>query len=274
MAGSPAERPIGVFDSGVGGLTVLRELRRELPGEDFIYFGDSARAPYGPKGAETVVRYARECAAFLLERDIKLLIVACNTASSLALQALQAMCPCPVLGTIEPAVQAALSDGPAGSIAVIGTEATIGSEAYDRRLRELRPSLQIYSRACPLFVPLVEQGMLSGEIVEKIVELYLLELRGCQLDSLILGCTHYPLLKPVIAAYLGDSVRVIECSTAVAREAKALLISQGLQRNSGTGADSWFVTDDVLRFNRLAELFLEKRGISALKVNLVQGDGK
>ncbi|MBN8550761.1 MAG: glutamate racemase [Deltaproteobacteria bacterium] len=261
--------PIGIFDSGLGGLTVFKELRRHLPNERFIYLGDTARTPYGSKGKETIQRYSLECAQFLQTQKIKLLVVACNTASSFALETLIEQCSCPVIGTIDPAVRQALSVDTVRRVGVIGTKGTIASAAYDQKLRSSGRSLEIFSKACPLFVPLVEEGLYSGNIVEQVVEHYLSELKALALDALILGCTHYPLLAPSIVRFLGTHTRIIECSKAIALEVEELLEQRQLSRVVGAAAaesERYFVTDDVDRFNYLASLFLEKRPVEAVHV--------
>ncbi|MBM3318970.1 MAG: glutamate racemase, partial [Candidatus Eisenbacteria bacterium] len=204
-----ATRPIGVFDSGIGGLTVVRELRAELPGEEILYFGDSARVPYGTKSPETVRRFTRECVAFLIRRDIKLLVVACNTASAVALPLLAGELTIPVVGVIEPGVRAALARTRRRRIGVIGTEGTIASGAYRRALEGSVPGVEIHERACPLFVPLAEEGWLDGDVPARVARAYLGPLAAGGIDTLILGCTHYPLLRSVIAAAAGEGVELV-----------------------------------------------------------------
>ena len=261
---------IGIFDSGLGGLTVLKELKLALPNEKFIYLGDTARTPYGSKGYETIVRYSKECASFLQGKDIKLLVVACNTASSLALNTLKKEFSCPVIGTINQVVNSAVDSSHSKKIAVIGTDATIASGVYEASLKAVDPNVQVYCKPCPLFVSLVEQGMFEGEIVDKVVELYLAELKGKDIDVLILGCTHYPLLKGSIEKYLGPKVQIVECSKAIAVEVKALLEGTFSLAESEhiLKKDLFCVTDGVARFNSLAQLFLENSSVSATRVDL------
>lgn len=269
MTASQRELPIGIFDSGLGGLTVLKELRRQLPNEKFIYLGDTARTPYGTKSKDTIQRYSLECARFLRSHEIKLLVVACNTASSLALDVLAADCPCPVIGTIEPAIDQALAVPECRRIGVIGTKGTIRSGAYQQRLAERFPKGEIFSLACPLFVPLVEEGIYGGEIVEQVTELYLMELRSKELDALILGCTHYPLLAAELQKYMGPKTALVECSKSTAAAVQALLLEHELTATSVSEASSserYFVTDDVDRFNYLASLFLEHRPVAAVQL--------
>ena len=276
------EKPIGVFDSGIGGLTVLKELKKRLPNERFIYLGDTARTPYGTKGPETIKRYALECRDFLLRRDIKLLVAACNTVCSIALKDIETDCPVPVVGTIKPAVKAFSELELHNRIGVIGTQATINSNSYEIRLKEALGNIDIFSSACPLFVPLVEQGMYQGEIVDKIVELYLKDLREKKLDALILGCTHYPMLTGAISKFMGPEVKIIECSKAVATVVEKELLDSTPDRRSpdqlgGVAAncdsvltprcDQYYVTDDVPRFDSIADLILPDRGVTAIEIN-------
>lgn len=267
-------RPIGVFDSGLGGLTVLKELQAMLPGERLIYLGDTARTPYGSKGAQTIVRYSDECAKFLLRHEVKLLVVACNTASSIALSYLKESCPCPVIGTIEQAVRSALRNARRNRIGIIGTEATIASGAYQKRLQELAPQVTVLSQACPLFVPLVEQGMFSGEIVDKVIEHYLAGMRSEGVDALVLGCTHYPLLSAALGKYFGDEVAIVECAKAIAEEVGEILSAQGLRASTSqqSSRGPFFVTDEVSRFDRLAALLLGESMSNAKKVELVSAE--
>jgi len=255
--------PIGLFDSGLGGLTVLRELTRAFPRRDFVYLGDTARTPYGSKGAATIVRYARECARFLQTYEIGALVVACNTASSVALAGLQAEFPGLVIGTIEPAVEEALRTTRSGVIAVIGTEGTIASGEYERQIRLRAPEAEIISQSCPLFVPLVEHGHLAGEIVEKVVAHYLRPLDFSRIDTLILGCTHYPLLMEAIRAEVGPAVHLVDSARPIAASLRPALADG--EAGPG-GSRRFFVTDAVSRFNHLARLFLEGEAVTAVQV--------
>ena len=207
--------PIGVFDSGVGGLTVLQALRERLPSEDFLYLGDTARLPYGTKSPTTVERYAVNAARHLVGDGIKLLVVACNTASSYALEALAAACPVPVVGVVEPGVRAAIATG-AHRIGVIGTEGTIRSEAYQSALRQNAPGVDVLSAACPLFVPLAEEGWGDHPVTDRVAEIYLRPLVDRGVEAVILGCTHYPLLTPSLQRVVGDGVRLVDSATSVA----------------------------------------------------------
>jgi len=232
-AGSmPADGAIGIFDSGVGGLTVLHALLEVLPREDLVYLGDTGRHPYGTKSAETVTRYSIENVEFLAVKGLKLLVVACNSASAVALDALTARYAFPVLGVIEPGARAAVASTRNGRIGVIGTDATIASGAYTRALRALRPTLEIYTRPCPLLVPLAEEGWLDGPVPRGVAETYLATLRKSGIDTLILGCTHYPLLKAVIAGVMGERVALVDSAEETARAVAALLAARG---SSGSG---------------------------------------
>src|SRR5690349_3608109 len=217
--GDSQERPIGVFDSGIGGLTVVRALRELLPNESIYYLGDTARVPYGGKSAATVQRYSLEIAELLLEENCKTIVVACNTASALALPELQATMSIPVTGVIQPGAQAAVAATRNGHIGVIGTRATIKSKAYERAIQSLDEAVQVTVRACPLFVPLIEEGWLEGEITDRIVRQYLTPLLEEGVDAVVLGCTHYPLLRGAIERFLGDKVQLVDsaqnCAAAV-----------------------------------------------------------
>lgn len=214
---------VGVFDSGVGGLTVLRAIRERFDRADLVYLGDTARVPYGNKSRETVIRYSLECAEFLISKGVEVLVVACNTASSQAMDVLRESLDVPVLGVVEPGVRKAL-EATKGRVGVIGTQATIRSGAYQKLLKEV--GVEVISKACPLFVPLVEEGLLDGEIAKGVVSMYLRELKEKGVDTLILGCTHYPLLKGLIQEFL-PGVVVVDSSEAVAAELDSLIENEG-----------------------------------------------
>ena len=248
--------PIGVVDSGIGGLTVLREVRALLPREDLVYLGDTARTPYGTKSAATVRRYAFENTEFLVERGIKALVVACNTAAAVALRALAQRYNLPVVGVSEPGAREAADATRSRRVGVIATEATIASGTYTRALHACDRSITVYARACPLFVPLAEEGWLDNEVARAAAERYLEDLRGSGIDTLILGCTHYPLLQPVIAPAVGREVRLIDSAAATARSLRRLLRQAGLARKQGSGDARFFVTDAPGRFVRVGRGFL------------------
>jgi glutamate racemase len=257
---------IGIFDSGVGGLTVMHRLMEALPGENLVYLGDTGRTPYGTKSAETVTQYAIENAEFLLGKGMKLLVVACNTMSAVALDAVRRRCDVPVVGVIDPGAKAAIERTRSGRVGVIGTEATIASGAYTRALRSLRPKLEIYTRACPLFVPLAEEGWTDNEVASATVAVYLESLRRSGIDVLILGCTHYPLLRGVIAAFLGADVALIDSAEETAREVAEILAAGGSDRAPGQGSTSFFVTDAPDRFVKVGRRFLGERVESAVRI--------
>jgi len=261
-----ADRPIGVFDSGIGGLTVLKELVGALPSEEFIYLGDTARLPYGTKSAEVIVRYSRENTGFLLAKGIKLLVVACNTSSAVALDAIAGDTMVPVVGVIEPGARAAVRTSRTGKIGVIGTEATIASGAYTRTIQKLRPSAEIYTRACPLLVPLAEEGWVDNEIALLTVAHYLESLKQSGIDTLVLGCTHYPLLTGLFERVLGPGVRIIDSATATAAAVRERLGALKMLRRHGPGGQSFFVTESPERFIRVGRRFFGPEVESAVRI--------
>ena len=253
-------RPIGVFDSGIGGLTVLKEIIKELPDESTIYLGDTARVPYGIRSAETVIRYSFENTQFLSSRDIKLLVVACNTASAVSLDAIKKTISIPVIGVIEPGAKAAVKATKNKRVGVIGTEATIRSSSYTKAIKALDVSIEVFGLACPLFVPLVEEGWTEGNITTLIVKQYLDRIRDQGIDTIVLGCTHYPLLKKVIAEILGEGVRLIDSAVETSLEIEKILEVLGLNREqTGTPAREFFVTDSPERFLKVGENFLGQK---------------
>jgi glutamate racemase len=257
IAGGPGARGgIGVFDSGIGGLTVFKALRQALPpSEGLLYLGDTARVPYGTKSAETVVRYAREGARFLAERGIKALVVACNTMSAVALRELESELPFPVVGVIEPGAEAACRATRSGAIGVVGTAATIGSGAYTRAIARHRADARVTGRACPLFVPLAEEGWVDNEVARYTARAYLGGLR--EIDTLVLGCTHYPLLKAVIGETMGHDVVLVDSAEATAGAVRNQLEAADLlSRTDRTGEDHFFVTDSSERFHDVGSRFL------------------
>nr|CAX83914.1 Glutamate racemase [uncultured bacterium] len=264
MAKKYDSRPIGIFDSGVGGLTVLKALVSRFPHERFIYLGDTARVPYGTKSARTVERYSIQVADCLLARGVKGLVVACNTASALGMEALKSHSPTPILGVIEPGCRAAgalaAGLGRPGKVGVIGTRSTVASGAYPAQLSRLDPGIEVFSLACPLFVPLVEEGWLEQPAVRLIVEESLSPFLDQRLDALILGCTHYPLLAPVIAEVMGSAVPLVDSATAVADELERYLvrvIAPAPAVPEATGARLHFLVTDVAdRFKEMAVRFI------------------
>lgn len=243
---------IGVFDSGVGGLTVLRALRERLPSVSTVYLGDTARVPYGTKSPEVVVRYSRNTARFLLSQDIELLVVACNTATAHALPTLQAELPIPVIGVVEPGAAAAARVSRKGSIGVIGTAGTIASGAYQKALARHLPGAEVVARACPLLVPLAEEGWTEGEVPLAVARRYLEDLRG-RIDTLVLGCTHYPLLQGAIGEVLGPEVTLIDSARATAEAVEKVLDGRC---GGGRVSHRTFVTDLPANFSSVFERFL------------------
>lgn len=251
-------RPIGVFDSGMGGLTALRELRRLLPGEELIYFGDTGRVPYGTKGRETIVHYARQDVAFLRTFDPKAIVVACGTVSANALTELTAENDLPIFGVVESAARAAVEAAPHGKVGLIGTTASIRSGAYEREIARLDSAVEVIARACPLFVPLVENGRFrpGDRVAELVVEEYLTPLKEAGVDALVLGCTHYPLLTEVIGRFMGEGVTLIDTGAACAKRAAGTLAEKGLLAQREKGSCRYFVSDSTQDFARLASIFL------------------
>jgi len=266
-----SEWSIGVFDSGVGGLTVVKAIKNFLPNEKIIYLGDTARVPYGNRSPETIIRYSRENARFLMESGIKLLVVACNTASSLALSELRKKMPVEVIGVVEPGAKRAVNATHSGRIAVIGTEATIRSRSYERVLLKIDKKLKIFSRACPLFVPLVEEGMVEHKITYNVAGYYLGELKKHKVDVLILGCTHYPVLKKVIQKIMGKEVTLVDSAEEVAMAVEDKLKVNGLcrrQKIEHSGAIKYYVTDSPEKFIKLAGIFLDEKISSVTRAEL------
>lgn len=251
------KRPIGIFDSGVGGLTVLKEIFMALPSENTIYLGDTARVPYGIRSPETVTRYSFENTRFLSSKDIKILVIACNTASSVSLDAVRTHFSVPVVGVIEPGAKAAVAASAKKKIGVIGTEATVRSGSYTRAIKKIDSSAEVFSMPCPLFVPLVEEGWTEGSITEMIAEKYLADIKQKDIDTLVLGCTHYPLLKPVLSQVMGDAVTLIDSAIETAREIHGILEKQSLLNTSGqTPKHQFYVTDSPQKFLAVGQRFL------------------
>jgi glutamate racemase len=261
--------PIGIFDSGIGGLTVARAIYAALPGESTIYFGDTARVPYGPKSPDTVRRYSREIAQWLVGQGVKLIVIACNTSTAHALKELQAESPVPVIGVIEPGARAAVAASRGGPIGVIGTAGTIASNAYARAIHQLKPEATVEQRACPLFVPLVEEGWFEHEAARLVAEEYLAPVRAAKVDALVLGCTHYPLLKPLLSRVMGPSVALIDSAEETARAVEKALDRDGLRAESGQPVYHRFVvSDDEARFRQVGSRFIGERLQSAEVVAL------
>ncbi len=256
---SEPDKAIGVFDSGIGGLTVVHEIMERLPGEEIVYFGDTARLPYGTKSPETVLRFARDNLEFLKTKNVKLIVVACNTVSSVAFPELQDEEEIPVIGVLMPGARAAARATRNKRIGVIGTTATITSGSYSRALHGIDPDVEIWSRPCPLFVPLVEEGWLEGEITGLTARRYLEPLAGFGADVLVLGCTHYPLIKGVIGEVVGDDVVLVDSARETAVEVESILEDRGLKREGGgSGGINVYVSDIPYLFKEVGERFLRR----------------
>lgn len=252
-----AQSPIGVFDSGVGGLTVVKEIMRQLPGENMIYFGDTARVPYGSKSKKTVLKYSRQIVHFLRKNEVKAIVVACNTASALALNEIRQEIDIPIIGVVEPGARMAAESTKTNSIGIIGTESTIKSGIYSKFLRNLNPDITVVARACPLFVPLVEEGLLEDRITEDVIERYLHELKEYGIDCLIMGCTHYPLIRNAIKRYMGAEVNLINPAYETAKSLKTMLTEQKLLNGAGNAAGyEYYVSDGVDKFSSFADRVL------------------
>jgi glutamate racemase len=252
------KRPIGIFDSGVGGLTVLREIEKLLPAEDIVYFGDTARVPYGNKSKPTIIKFSTENILFLLEKKVKIVVVACNTSSALALNYLKDIFSIHLVGVVEAGARKALEVSKNKKIGIIGTRSTVSSKSYEEEILKRNNKVEVYSKSCPLFVPLVEEGFLKGKITADIIEMYLQQLKDKNIDTLILGCTHYPLLKKEIAAYLRDTF-IVDSAREVAIHTKSILEDNNLlNQTDKRGEKKFYVTDEPHQFMKLAKLFLKR----------------
>jgi glutamate racemase len=263
------QKAIGIFDSGIGGLTVLKEIVATLPDENIIYLGDTARVPYGIRSPETVTRYCFENTQFLLSQEIKMLVVACNTASAISLESVKKEFPLPVIGVLEPGARAAVAATRSRKVAVIGTEATIGSNAYETAISKLAPDVKVRSLACPLFVQLAEEGWTDNDVAELVAERYLAPLRDSGIDTLVLGCTHYPLLKQVIRRVIGPGITLIDSATETAKEV-AHVLEKLKWRGTGKseGIRKYYVTDTPVRFEMIGKRFLGDSQLHAEQVKV------
>lgn len=260
--------PIGVFDSGLGGLTVMRELAKRLPHENLIYVGDTARVPYGTKSAETIRRYSLQISFFLLQRKVKMIVVACNTSSALALRSLKNL-PIPVIGVIEPGARAAVMQTDKSRIGVIGTPATVASHAYRDAIKRFAPETRVWETACPLFVPLVEEGWLEHPVTTRVAQQYLRPILKNRIDTLVLGCTHYPLLKTTLKAVVGRRVQLIDSAQETAKDVEKLLVkNRALNPTRKKGRAIYYVTDNTASFSRLSRQFLGNRTPPAQRLRL------
>ena len=251
--------PVGVFDSGVGGLTVAREIMRQLPNENLVYFGDTARVPYGSKSRDNIIRYSRQIIHFLKTKGVKAIVIACNTASALALDVVREESDIPIIGVVEPGARAALQITQTKKIGVIGTEATVQSAMYGKIIKGLDPTVSVIGKACPLFVPLVEEGFAKHKVTEEIIDYYLASMKESDIDSLILGCTPYPLLRSRIRAYLGDKIQLVNPAYETAMDLKYILKESGMENAGKEGEHatySFYVSDAADKFKQFANSIL------------------
>ncbi len=265
--------PIGVFDSGVGGLTVAREIMRQLPEERIVYFGDTARLPYGSKSKDTVIRFSEQIIRFLRTKDVKAIVVACNTASSFALDAVRKTEDIPIIGVINAGARAAEAATKNGKIGVIGTEGTIQSGTYAQAIMDMKPNAEVFGKACPLFVPLVEEGLLHDSVTDEIASRYLAELKSKYIDTLVLGCTHYPLLRSTIGRLMGDDVTLVNPAYETAVQLKTLL--QTMEMNCDEGRNlpveekyQFFVSDMADKFRAFATAILPDEVKETIKIDI------
>lgn len=269
-----AGSPIGVFDSGVGGLTVVKEIMHQMPNEKIVYFGDTARVPYGSKSKDTVTRFSRQIVHFLETFDVKTIVVACNTASAYALEELEKESPIPIIGVVKPGAKAAGDVTRNGKIGVIATEATISSGIYNEYITKLNKDVTIYGKACPLFVPLVEEGLLEDPVTDEIARRYLTELIDLDIDTLILGCTHYPLIRSTLGKIMGKEVSLVNPAYETALELKELLEERGLLNDKhpalGENQYRFFVSDKAEKFKTFANSIIKYGILSAKTVNIEQ----
>lgn len=264
--------PVGVFDSGVGGLTVAREIMRQIPEERIVYFGDTARVPYGSKSRDTIVRYSRQIIRFLRTQNVKAIVIACNTASAYALETVAAESDIPVIGVINAGARTAVEATRNGRIGVIGTEGTIGSGIYTEVMKKLCPEIEVVGKACPLFCPLVEEGLLHDSVTDEIASRYLSVLKGKYIDTLVLGCTHYPLLRSTLGRLMGEAVTLVNPAYETAIELKGLLRDRGLNREPGAPflgeKNQFFVSDLAEKFTDFASAILPEEVRETKKIDI------
>lgn len=264
--------PIGVFDSGVGGLTVVKEIMHQIPNEKIVYFGDTARVPYGNKSKETITKYSEQIVRFLREQKVKAIVVACNTASAYALDEIEKEVDIPIIGVVKPGAKVASEATRNGKIGVIATEGTIGSGIYSRYIKEINDDADVFGKACPLFVPLVEEGLLQDPVTDEIAKRYLAELIDIDIDTLVLGCTHYPLIRKTVGKIMGEDVTLVNPAYETARELKELLEEKDLLRKeeSGLGDNKYqfFVSDSSEKFKRFANSIIKYGILSAKTINI------
>ena len=247
--------PVGVFDSGVGGLTVAREISRQLPDENIVYFGDTARVPYGSKSQNTIIRFSEQIIRFLKTKEVKVIVIACNTASALALDAVKDEFDIPILGVVIPGARAAVEATKNGKVGVVGTEATVQSGMYTKVIQGMNPEITVIEKACPLFVPLVEEGFKEHQVTAEVIEYYLESMRSTDIDAMILGCTHYPLLRSKIRAYMGDKIQIVNPAYETAMDLKRLLEENDMANDGTEGHHSnysFYVSDAAEKFRKFA----------------------
>lgn len=269
---TPCDAPVGVFDSGVGGLTVAREIMRQIPNEKIIYFGDTARVPYGSKSRETITKFSMQIVHFLQEQQVKAIVVACNTASAYALDEIEKEIDVPIIGVVKPGAKVAVEVTRNGRIGVIGTEGTIGSHIYATYINEINPDVTVLGKACPLFVPLVEEGLWQDPVTDEIATRYLSELIDSEIDTLILGCTHYPMIRSTVGKIVGEKVTLVNPAYETARELKELLAYENLlnekKQELGSNRYRFYVSDMADKFQTFANSILKYGILSAKKVNI------
>ncbi len=262
--------PIGIFDSGVGGLTVAREIMRQLPDESIVYFGDTARVPYGSKSRDTIISFSRQIMKFLMTKQVKAIVVACNTASAFALETIAGETDIPVIGVIEPGAKAANEATENGRIGVIATEGTIKSNTYSKVLKEINPKLQVFSKACPLFVPLVEEGWQYDSVTYEIADRYLCDIMSYGIDTLVLGCTHYPLIRRTIQKVVGENVTLVSPAYETAKELESILCDKDIFADGRKVVHDFYVSDSVEKFRNFAGTILPCEVGSVECVNMEQ----
>lgn len=261
--------PIGVFDSGVGGLTVVKEIMNQIPGESIIYFGDTARLPYGSKSKETVITYTRQIVNFLMGKGVKAIVVACNTASAFALETVKAEVAIPMIGVVKPGARMAAKTTTNGRIGVIGTEGTVRSGIYNEFLSQTNPQLKVFGKACPLFVPLVEEGLIDDPVTYEMARRYIGELLDMDIDTLVLGCTHYPLLRKTIRKIVGEKIELVNPAYETARSLKEVLTREGLENDTIRKTDhKFYVSDGAEKFKKFANSILPCEVVETKDVNI------
>lgn len=261
--------PIGVFDSGVGGLTVVKEIMHQIPGETIIYFGDTARLPYGNKSKETIITYTRQIVKFLMTKGVKAIVVACNTASAFALETVKAEFDIPLIGVVKPGAKVAAETSKNGKIGVIGTEGTINSGIYNEFLNQTNPNIKVYGKACPLFVPLVEEGLMDDPVTYEMARRYIGELLDKDIDTLVLGCTHYPLLRKTIRNIVGDKVELVNPAYETAKSLKEVLMEKGLNSDYEMKMNHrFYVSDGAEKFKKFAYTILPCEVVETKDVNI------